>query len=212
MSAPTDSPNLGPNFVKDRETGRVYPFEADEEYFEAIRVFNDAECTHPNMAPMRIVISGGALQVRPCCAFCGHKGGQSLKQTDKAWVDSLPILPADTLSDYEAHRSYERYEIKLTAAKRQFQERGRFTKFYKDYMASEGWQEKRRLVLNRCRNICEGCGLSDATEVHHRSYEHLGSEFLWELAGLCHPCHDRLSEESRIRLGFQDDFPDDEDQ
>jgi hypothetical protein len=30
-----------------------------------------------------------------------------------------------------------------------------------------------------------------AREVHHRTYQHVGEEFLYELLALCHGCHDR---------------------
>ena len=41
---------------------------------------------------------------------------------------------------------------------------------YNQYLQSPTWAEKRRMVLRRANNICEGCGVRTATIVHHRSY------------------------------------------
>ena len=63
---------------------------------------------------------------------------------------------------------------------------------YLEHLQSPRWSELRRQVYLRAGGICEGCGKRPIAEVHHLSYEHLGNEFLWELKGLCSPCHERL--------------------
>jgi 5-methylcytosine-specific restriction endonuclease McrA len=63
---------------------------------------------------------------------------------------------------------------------------------YREYLASAEWQKRRLLVIERCGGICEGCGLQDAREVHHRTYEHVGDELLFELYALCGDCHKRV--------------------
>lgn len=63
---------------------------------------------------------------------------------------------------------------------------------YKAYLLTPEWAEKRGLVMGRCNYICEGCGKRRAVHVHHKTYEHLGDEFLFELIGLCAICHERL--------------------
>jgi hypothetical protein len=63
---------------------------------------------------------------------------------------------------------------------------------YHEYLRSEEWRAKRLLVLKRCNWICEGCGIAQATQVHHVYYnEEMGSEPLWALRGVCRPCHER---------------------
>ena len=57
---------------------------------------------------------------------------------------------------------------------------------------SPRWRALCSLVMQRCRNTCEGCGIAPATQVHHATYQHLGDEFLWELRGLCRDCHRRF--------------------
>lgn len=63
---------------------------------------------------------------------------------------------------------------------------------YLAYLESPQWSALRRKVWLRCHGICEGCGERPVADVHHLSYKHFGNEFLWELAGLCVPCHERL--------------------
>lgn len=65
---------------------------------------------------------------------------------------------------------------------------------YTAYLSSEEWASKRRLVLARCRGLCEACGamVEEAeVEVHHLTYERVGEELLDDLIGLCPGCHRR---------------------
>jgi hypothetical protein len=70
---------------------------------------------------------------------------------------------------------------------------------YNAYLATPGWAERRRLVIERCVGICEGCRLQRVTQVHHLTYENVCAEFLWELVGVCDECHERYhaAEEAR---------------
>jgi hypothetical protein len=54
------------------------------------------------------------------------------------------------------------------------------------------WMRIRYLIFKRCGGICEGCGMNKATQVHNFTYVNLGHEFLWELRGVCDPCHKRV--------------------
>lgn len=147
----------------------------------------------------------GAVQVRDCCNTCGERVGTAKSQKDKQWVESLPWQPDELAETYTSRRRAEREAVLLALAKKQYAERGRLTKGYADYLASDAWKAKRALVLKRCGGVCEGCGVAAATEVHHQHYDHLFNEFLFELLGLCHDCHDRITIE---RLG--DDAEDSE--
>jgi hypothetical protein len=60
------------------------------------------------------------------------------------------------------------------------------------YLASPEWRLKRKLVLDRCAYVCEGCGRQSAIEVHHRTYRFWKDEPLYDLVGLCRACHARL--------------------
>jgi 5-methylcytosine-specific restriction endonuclease McrA len=66
---------------------------------------------------------------------------------------------------------------------------------------SSAWFDKRSLVIKRCNNVCEGCGLNDVNEVHHRHYDRVGYEFLFDLIGLCRECHDKLHRYEKAARG-----------
>jgi hypothetical protein len=72
--------------------------------------------------------------------------------------------------------------------------RGMWQQWYAEYLQTNEWKERRRLVLERADGICEGCRQEPATEVHHTSYVHVGNEFLWELVAICRWCHARYHE------------------
>lgn len=62
---------------------------------------------------------------------------------------------------------------------------------YDNHLMSERWMLMREKVFERCRGVCEGCRENKATAVHHLTYDHMGNELLWELAGVCRYCHER---------------------
>jgi hypothetical protein len=58
---------------------------------------------------------------------------------------------------------------------------------YADYLCTEHWQQRRRIVL-RYKPNCERC-LRPATDVHHITYERRGREKPSDLMALCRDCH-----------------------
>jgi len=70
--------------------------------------------------------------------------------------------------------------------------RARWNWWYKKYLNSEDWSKRRALVMARCNQVCEGCGVSPASQTHHLTYDHVGYEFLFELVGVCKECHARV--------------------
>jgi 5-methylcytosine-specific restriction endonuclease McrA len=64
---------------------------------------------------------------------------------------------------------------------------------YEDYLKSEEWDKKRKLVLKRDDYTCQGCLAKHVPlEVHHKTYKNIQKEFLFELVSLCHDCHKRI--------------------
>jgi 5-methylcytosine-specific restriction endonuclease McrA len=84
--------------------------------------------------------------------------------------------------------------------------------FYAVYIASTEWAAKRQEVMARARQgsafpVCESCGVSPATEVHHLSYRRLGNEPLDDLMAVCGPCHQDIEaakEEHRAELSYEE--------
>ena len=72
---------------------------------------------------------------------------------------------------------------------------------YARWMASDAWQDRRRrwadtwVAVHGKPPTCAACGglwSLDHGDLHHRSYQHLGSEPHGDLAALCRTCHRRL--------------------
>jgi len=64
------------------------------------------------------------------------------------------------------------------------------TSRYSEYLKSDAWKTKRKLVLKRANYTCEGCGLEKTSlDVHHLTYERKGCELLTDLVAYCKKCH-----------------------
>jgi hypothetical protein len=83
----------------------------------------------------------------------------------------------------------ESFESKKQAENQEFWDR------YEAHLRSDAWRKKREGVIHRCGNRCEGCANASVHHVHHLSYAHLGDELLFELVGLCVPCHRKIHPE-----------------
>ena len=65
--------------------------------------------------------------------------------------------------------------------------------WYRGYLQTPVWAEKRRLVFERARGTCEACGQAPAEQVHHLNYKHVGREPLFDLVAVCASCHADLT-------------------
>jgi hypothetical protein len=64
---------------------------------------------------------------------------------------------------------------------------------YERYIHSAGWRKTAEERMEMDRHTCCVCG-GRATDVHHLTYDHLGSEPMDDLVSLCRKCHN-LAEE-----------------
>jgi hypothetical protein len=61
---------------------------------------------------------------------------------------------------------------------------------YAEYRQTPQWKRTREIALNEAGNMCRICRSMRGLEVHHRSYEHLGTpEEYDDLIVLCDDCH-----------------------
>lgn len=86
---------------------------------------------------------------------------------------------------------------------------------YYNYLHSPEWQQKRQAVIERSRSNapvgsgsnpfgrCEKCGYSPfrpgVLQTHHLTYERLYNEDLGDLLLVCPRCHQKLTEEARMK-------------
>jgi len=61
---------------------------------------------------------------------------------------------------------------------------------YQQYLRTPEWRRTRAAALLHADNACSlDVTHTDGLEVHHRTYERLGTELVVDLAVLCHSCH-----------------------
>jgi ribosomal protein S27AE len=154
------------------------------------------QCDHERTRLVNRVISNGVLTAWHQCQRCG-KGVRAVKRDSAeiaTWQAQNGLLgewSEEIRINWEAGR--ERL-WRQQQAEREMEKRRNdadWRRRYLDHLDSPAWWDRRKLVLKRAGNMCEGCGVVMAAEVHHLTYEHMGDEFLFELVALCRACHAR---------------------
>lgn len=128
----------------------------------------------------RRVIANGSIQFVHQCLNCGRSAGNPLPHSSIRRPQSLLGWDERIAVAYDERRS----ENQQTDREAWFAE-------HNEYLATPKWKEKRRLVIERCDGRCEGCRSAPVAHVHHLTYDHWKDELLFELVGLCEPCHHR---------------------
>jgi 5-methylcytosine-specific restriction endonuclease McrA len=161
-------------------------------------------CDHEHVDIRAVTCSNGAIQYVKQCLNCGEKVGTAMRHADVAaargnlefiapFDDALRDRGRAKRDDYRrVMPADERMAIRAQERAESFQvQRARLGDWYREYLKSDEWAEKRTLVMYRAGGICEGCRSRKASVVHHLNYDHVGNELLFELVALCRGCHDR---------------------
>lgn len=145
-------------------------------------------CEHQERRLTRRVIRSGAVQYVYQCVTCGRSMNQPIAHAQIRREFAGVEIPDfdEALTEKYTQALIEAAIDEVALKQEDFRDR------YAAYLGSAVWADRRRLVLARCKGMCEGCGTRKAVEVHHLTYEHVFDEFLFELVGLCKPCHDRV--------------------
>lgn len=92
-------------------------------------------------------------------------------------------------ADWWENKDLRRKEVAESFAQEANQRLSDRKKFYHEYLKSDAWKDKRRLVIHKQGDICQGCLNAAIDDIHHLSYDNLGDELLFQLVGLCRNCH-----------------------
>jgi hypothetical protein len=172
---------------RDPDTGKLHAIFPSDELTNDLCSFRERECKHlDTQARWKKYVNGSLHLVRQCLA-CGEPIGQPLPKTQAPAGTSNFDEALYEKSRAERKREYDNIWRKHLQI--QTTERTDFKGRYEAYRESPEWKVKRAKVLARAKGICEGCGESKATQVHHRTYKHLGNELLFELVAVCDACH-----------------------
>jgi hypothetical protein len=148
-------------------------------------------------------IKGGAMRLEWQCLGCGRSTTQPVSQR---WVPYWEQLPAwdDALSRQCADKAEEarlQEKAEELAAKRAA---------YAVYLRSDEWHAKRPKILRR-DPTCTSCGEAPSEQVHHLTYAHIFDEPLFDLVGVCRPCHASLHRREALDEAIESAEPPDED-
>ena len=140
------------------------------------------ECEHKahELRTRRIV--GGGIQYRQQCLRCGQSVGNAVSHAQ------VQVLPPEW--DELLHPKWQESRRALSEQRRLKDSQSRRDE-YQRYLATPQWRARRDKVLQREGFVCQGCLSARATEVHHKNYEHIGAELLFDLVAVCAECHRR---------------------
>lgn len=145
-------------------------------------------CDHPSVTLARQTNSAGAVTYVDQCDRCGVKThahrGRDL--TPEQRENAKPFDRARR----EAHWANVSQQHRAASEQRDREWQAQ----YEAYLQTPAWRHRRVLVLRRANGVCEGCMSAPATQVHHKTYAHVGNELLFELAAVCDDCHERAHE------------------
>jgi hypothetical protein len=157
--------------------------------FDAQRLCAD----HPRQELRRRTDAAGRIFYQHQCLDCGARVGVFVA-TAVALADGRQPPPFDAelfeRGEREIDRAYE--ERRAVTKRREEEQSAAWWQRYNAYLLTDAWQTKRAQALARDGNVCQGCRQHLATQVHHRTYEHLGDELLFELISVCDQCHMRI--------------------
>lgn len=172
--------------VTDPRDGRSVIIRRSADYFAATQAAHT--CVHGQTELRLWTNKNGSKGAWQQCLWCGDRRGNAIGLGTAA----QPPPADDGLAERWRAQVKERIDtITIKAIDKQLTSDAEFWEPYQQYLESEAWLQKRAFVLKRCGGVCEGCGSAPATQAHHMTYEHVYNEFLFELKGLCEPCHKR---------------------
>jgi hypothetical protein len=148
------------------------------------------ECTCEYCTIRRRILSNGVATFVLQCQECGRQL-RSVKKDSPEVRQLADVQPFDeTLQQSWNDRRRRFYDARREqAANEQANKQSEWWQRYTAYLNTTAWRLKRQAVLTRANNWCEGCAARPATDVHHKTYEHMGNELLFELVAVCKPCH-----------------------
>lgn len=144
-----------------------------------------AYCSDTRSELRRRKIANGSIQYVEQCLGCGRTRCSPVKASLIRKPETLPDWDDELAGEFDKYSTFE-------SQQQREREHSAWLAEHDVYLRTPAWRTRRQAVLTRARGKCEGCGINDATQVHHLSYDHWKEEFLWELVAICNVCHDRV--------------------
>ncbi len=149
---------------------------------------DDQRCRHSRREKRRRVFSNGQLNVVEQCLDCGT---QICCVPKVKWVGA--VNPS-RLPEYDDTIRQRYWDERSAASRQEWEDRKQreseeWWAVWEAHMRSPAWQAIRIKVLRRDKYVCQGCGQTNASQVHHLTYKRLGREMMFDLVSVCEDCH-----------------------
>lgn len=157
------------------------------------------DCAHPRACPHAATQRDGRPFYRVQCPDCGAKLSHLLPHSSIPQAAGCPPWNEELYLQHVRckHLSYEEARGEIERERK-----AEWKRVHDLYLQSDQWRAIRSRVLDRAKGLCEGCRLATAEQVHHHTYDNAGHEFMFELAALCAPCHERYHASKRRRRSW----------
>jgi len=186
------------NYVMNENEQILYNREGMYKWEEWSNELDLLNCSGEHELEYRYFIGdSGRISLYSQCIQCDHRdgNGSSLKHNLvpdlKEKIQLKQINKFDTKLLNEKSPTYEKYfayrSQKLEENKQV--EKAYRKEFYSEYMKSDKWKAIRLKVLKRDDYLCQACLDAPAQDVHHKTYENIGDELMYELISVCRHCH-----------------------
>ena len=185
------------NYVMNENEQILYDREGMYKWEEWSNELDLLNCSGEHEWEYRYFQGDSRISLYSQCIKCGKRdgNGSSLKHdlvpNIKEKIKLKEINKFDTNLINEKSPTYEKYfayrSQKLEENKQV--EKAYRKEFYSEYMKSDKWKAIRLKVLKRDNNLCQACLDALAQDVHHKTYENIGDELMYELISVCRDCH-----------------------
>lgn len=152
------------------------------------------DCKHEILRVRKVVQSNGSVHFCRQCQTCGYKT-TSIKREEVIKLhpdlDNIPLYDPELAKGWERRQSEMWREIRESLRKSAFDPITHTEKYHR-YLQSSEWVEKKIRIWNRDKGICQACLEAQGAEVHHKTYDHVFYEPLFDLELVCRKCHETI--------------------
>jgi len=122
------------------------------------------------------------------CDACKKRAGYPIPRVhltaSNIAEDAIPVIHVDKEAEATERVEKHRKQPRTAAEIMKLREMP-----YREYLQTEHWKLLREKCIRRAKCLCQLCNQGGTLNVHHRTYERRGCEFLKDLIVLCRACH-----------------------
>ena len=147
-------------------------------------------CIHLRKEHRYYLMSDGRKSYHNQCLDCGFKDVAIKKSSiSKFFIDTLKPIDQDLIQKHNSEILKMSRELAEKAKKDQYSD---WSERYQEYLKSPEWIAKKAQVIERDKNICQGCLKNKPYTAHHLKYYPNFDEPLFYLVAICKECHDKI--------------------